>query len=296
MRHHYIPQFYLRPWLGPDHKLQEFRRGYGGRIQTKRYGTFSTGFADDIYTMPGATEETKQNVERYFMGFVDNTAVKARDMLINKQMPTGAELRHSWVRFLLSLLFRNPEELATFKGRFSSDLLSPSEDIQAKYEAARQDGDPERFEEWVMLSDATYPERSAVLAMTKLVENVKALDLLRSMHWRVITTESVSRRLMTSDRPVMMTTGMVQYRGHCAIPLSPTQLFIAFTAVGFADEFCAVPAGRIVRLVNETVIGQARKYVYAVDDSQCSEVKRRMGKLEPPSLIRTFVSRAQTLA
>jgi hypothetical protein len=296
LNHHYIPQFYLRPWLGDDHKLQEFRRGYQGRIQTGRYGTASTGCAEDLYTIPGVTDETKQNVEQYFMGLVDNAAVKTRDMLMNREMPKDPEIRHSWMRFLLSVLFRNPEELASFKGRFSTDLLSPDESIQAKYEAARQDSDPSRFEDWVVQNDPTYSERSAVIAMTKLVENVKTLDLLRSMHWRVLTTEKVSRKLMTSDRPVMMTMGMVQYRGHCAIPISPTQLFIAFSTVGFADEFSHVSAGRLARIVNETVIGQARKYVYSVDKSQFSEVKRRMGKLEPPSLIRSFVQRSKARA
>lgn len=37
MKHHYIPQFYLRPWLGEDHKLEEFgREPYTGQIRSRR--------------------------------------------------------------------------------------------------------------------------------------------------------------------------------------------------------------------------------------------------------------------
>ncbi len=60
MRHHYIPQFYLRPWLGEDRKLEEFGRvPPTNQIRSRRRGTNSTGYEDDLYEIPGVTEETK---------------------------------------------------------------------------------------------------------------------------------------------------------------------------------------------------------------------------------------------
>nr|WP_174018270.1 SDR family oxidoreductase [Rhizobium rhizogenes] len=72
MKHHYIPQFYLRPWLGSDNKLLEFRRLKFEheplpRLEIKRRGTRETGCEENLYTLHGATKETKQNVERIFM-------------------------------------------------------------------------------------------------------------------------------------------------------------------------------------------------------------------------------------
>ncbi|MGO4440314.1 DUF4238 domain-containing protein [Rhizobium sp. RAF56] len=285
MKHHYIPQFYLRPWLGADYKLQEFRRGYGDRIQTGRYGTLSTGYAENLYTLPGVTEETKQNVERFFMSFVDNAAVKARDMMLEDRIPKDPEIRHSWARFILSLVFRNPEELRKFKGDFSKRLLTPDTGFQARYEAYRSADDPETFEEWIVQRAPSHAERESVMAMTRLVENKNVLRLLRTMHWVVMDTSRVTRKLMTSDRPVVMTNGFVQYAGHYGIPIGPTRLFIAFTSVAFAEKFCALPEGKIVREVNDAVIGQARKYVYGLDKANLAEVRRRMGKREAPSFV-----------
>jgi hypothetical protein len=286
MNHHYIPQFYLRPWLGPDHKLQEFRRGYGGRIQSGRYGTKSTGYAVDLYTLAGTTPETRQNVEKYFMGLVDNSAVRARDMMLEDEIPRDQSTRHSWARFLMSLVLRNPEEISKFKERFGADLMTPDAELQARYENQKSPDDPPTLEEWLQQSDPTYSERSAIVAMTRLVENQNVLRLIRGMEWRVIDTSGFTRRLMTSDRPIAMTNGLGRYDGHCALPLSPTKLFLACTYVDFANGVCSTRTGKLIRSMNDAVIGQAKKYVYSLDRSSLAEVRRLMGKREPPSFIR----------
>lgn len=67
--HHFIPQLYLRPWLSKtDRKLAE----YGlvpptMEIRSRRWVTQETGRVSNLYTLRGATEETKQNVERIFI-------------------------------------------------------------------------------------------------------------------------------------------------------------------------------------------------------------------------------------
>ncbi|MGR9178856.1 DUF4238 domain-containing protein (plasmid) [Rhizobium leguminosarum] len=286
MKHHYIPQFYLRPWLGEDGQLQEFKRGYRDRITTKRVFTKQTGYAIDLYTLPGVTEETKQNVEKFFMGFVDDSAVKARDMLLAGEIPTDANIRHSWARFLLSLVFRNPEEVAKFKRHFRETLLAPDAEFQRRYEAQRSEGDPELFEEWMEQQDPTHAERSAVLTLTRLMEHRNVLRLIKGMYWRVFDTSRMARKLVTSDRPVMMTNGLGRYDGHFAIPISPTKLFVAFTTKQCLDETAAKPLGTMVRAANDAAIGQAKKFIYGVDESQMTEMRKRMGRRDSPSFIR----------
>jgi len=286
LNHHYIPQFYLRPWLGTDNKLQEFRRGYGGRIQVGRYGTKVTGCAEDLYTLPGVTEETKQNVEKFFMGFVDNAAVRARDMMLVDHIPTDTETRRSWARFLISLVFRNPEEVEKFKRQHRRNLLTPDPEFQREYAARRRDSDPELFEDWMLLNDPTYFERHSVLTLTHLMEHQNVLRLIRTMDWRVIDISRRSRRLMTSDRPVIMSNGLGRYEGHIGIPISPAKMFVGFRYGDYANQFCALPLGKIVRAVNEAVIGQAQKYVYALDSAHAADVRKNMGKREPPSFVR----------
>jgi hypothetical protein len=286
MKHHYVPQFYLRPWRGDDNRVQEFKRGYQNQVVTRRVFTEQTGYAPDLYTLPGATEETKQNVEKAFMAFLDNEAVKARDMMLAGQIPVYPKTREAWTRFLLSMVFRNPEEMEKFKLRFHDELMKPDPQIQAEYDKQKEPGDPETFEQWLMTERPQRVERYAILLMTKLVQRENVNYLLRTMHWRVIDTGAVVRRFMTSDRPIMMSNGMVHYAGHFALPISPTKLFLACTAEAFADKFCALPASKIVREINSRVIGQGRRFIYGQDVSNLRDVRQKMGKLPYPSFVR----------
>lgn len=119
------------------------------------------------------------------------------------------------------------------------------------------------------------------------MEHQNVLRVVRRMYWQVIDTSHMARRLMTSDRPVMMTNGLGRYNGHFAIPISPTKLFIACTTAQFLREVMAAPLGRLVREANDAAIGQAKKFVYGLDDSQMGEIRRRMGKRDSPSFVRT---------
>lgn len=285
MKHHYIPQFYLKQWEGADKKLEVYYRRGDGLITSTRLARKGTGYEVDLYKLPGVTPETEHQVESMFMALVDDEAVRVRDRMLASEIPKEAQKRHAWARFILSLVVRNPEELNRFKADYSEHLLKPDPEFQARYAAMRKEGDPELFEEWMLAMDPTYAERQAVVTLTKLIENQSVLRLFRTMHWRVIDLSRASRRLVTSDRPVVMTNGMVHYQGHYALPISPTRLFLATTAVQFADEFCALPAGKIVREVNRMVIGQARRFVYGLDGRNLTDVRRGFGKLDPPSII-----------
>ncbi|MBY5810716.1 DUF4238 domain-containing protein [Rhizobium leguminosarum] len=285
MKHHYIPQFYLKQWEGKDQKLQVYYRRGDGLLTTTRLARKATGYEVDLYKLPGATPEREHEVERMFMALVDDEAVRVRDGMLTSVLPKDQRKRFAWARFVLSLVVRNPEELIRFKIDYARHLLMPDPEFQARYAAIRKEDDPELFEEWMVQTDPTYGERQAIVTLTKLIENHSVLRLLRTMHWRIIDTSRASRRLLTSDRPVVMTNGMVHYHGHYALPISPTRLFLATTAIQFADEFCALPASKIAREVNRLVIGQARRFVYSLDDGNLAEVRRGFGKLEPPSLL-----------
>ncbi|NKM24947.1 hypothetical protein [Rhizobium laguerreae] len=70
----------------------------------------------------------------------------------------------------------------------------------------------------------------------------------------------------------------------CAIDTNIAEFFnVAVSTVyerkkEFGEFFRRMPAGKIVRLTNEAVIRQGRKYVYGLDGSHIAEVRRLMGK------------------
>lgn len=293
MKSHYIPKFYLKPWEGRDGKIEVFQTRSDGIIISKRMHRKATGYAVDLYKLPGVDPADEHKMESAFMAPIDDEAVHARDLLLGDITPAGVRTRNAWARFVLSLMLRNPEEVGAFKRSYSDIIMTPQAEFQAKYAAIRQGDDPARFEDWMVKYDATHVERSAMFAITTFIEHPRVLRLFLGMHWMIIDTSSVERRLMTSDRPVMLTQGMLQYAGHYALPISPTRLFLATTTVDFAKQLASLPAGRIVREVNKMVVGQARKYVYAVDGSHLAYVRREMGKQPPPTILGSMLKAAE---
>lgn len=293
LKSHYIPKFYLKPWEGGDGKIEVFQRRSDGVIVSKRLHRKATGYALDLYKLPGVDPVDEHKMESAFMAPIDDEAVHARDLLLGDITPASVTTRNAWARFVLSLMLRNPEEVAQFKRSYTDLIMTPQAEFQAKYADMRKAEDPAVFEDWIVQYDDTHVERSAMFAISTFIEHPRVLRLLLGMHWIIIDTSSVERRLMTSDRPVMLTQGMLQYAGHYALPISPTRLFLAATTVHFAQRFASLPVGKIVREVNKMVVGQARKYVYAVDSSQLAYVRREMGKQAPPTILGSMLKAAE---
>ncbi|WP_280139972.1 DUF4238 domain-containing protein [Rhizobium sp. Leaf391] len=278
-----MPQFYLKPWLGADNKLTEYRRlkfphEQFPRLEIKRRGTGETGYAENLYIIPGATPETKQNIEKIFMGAVDKKAADARDQLLQSNIPTDPELRHAWARFLLSLIIRTPEEIRAFKVKVIRDMDVPDPAFQARYDQVRKENWPSTLEDYMKLESPKMLERTAIMVATKLIQNENVLRTFMGAMWWVLDTSAVSRRILTSDHPVIMTNGLGRPDGHFALPLSPTKVFVAFMNAEFGEAVRRIPIGRIVREVNDGVIGGGRRSVYAADEQSTTEVKKRMGK------------------
>ncbi|WP_413709230.1 DUF4238 domain-containing protein [Rhizobium sp. Rhizsp82] len=285
MKHHYIPQFYLEPWVdrNRDNKLTEYRRlkyphEVFPRLEIKRRGKMETGFVENLYRIPGATKETQQNVERIFMGAVDKHAATARDMMLAGNIPTEARIRHAWARFLLSLMIRAPEVVHAFKRKVRSDFLTPDPGFQEKYNELKEVGWPPTLEEYMLQRSPKMPERQAVMVITRLIQNENVLRLMMQARWRLLDTSSKQRKLLTSDHPLIMTNGLGRPDGHFALPISPTLIFIGFMNNQIADHIQKMAVGRLIRQINEVVIGQGRRSVYAFDEESTREVKRTMGK------------------
>jgi hypothetical protein len=218
------------------------------------------------------------------MGAVDTTAARARDMLLRDEIPEGAE-RHAWARFIMSLMLRGPEEIKVFKERFIRDWYKPNPDLQSRYDAAKEPDWPPTLEEYFAQVDPTVAERTAIIILTNLVEHENVTRTLMAAPWWVLDTGHLTRRLMTSDHPVVMTNGLGRADAHFALPISPTKLFVGFVTELARGGIMRMPVGKVVRLVNDAVIGQGRKWVYGVDHSQLSEVRRRFGKRDYLSFV-----------
>jgi hypothetical protein len=81
-------------------------------------------------------------MESAFMAPIDDEAVHARDLLLGDITPAGVRTRNAWARFVLSLMLRNPEEVAAFKRSYTDLIMTPQAEFQAKYGRNKTGGRP----------------------------------------------------------------------------------------------------------------------------------------------------------
>ena len=289
-KHHYIPQFYLRPWVNADGKLEEYGRvPPSNQIRSRRRGTLSTGYVPNLYTLPGTTNATRQNVERLFFGTVDTDAALARRKLLAGDTLSEID-RYRWARFILSLILRNPEEVNKLKARVNQIYDQPDSEIQEQYTQVRASHFPATVEEAFRQQFPEAPDRTAILINAQLIQDQKVMRTVAEMMWSVIRTEGASRRLLTSDRRVVMTNGLMRPDGHICLPIGPRHLFVACTIESMMERFHRLPKSKLVRECNAQLIGQARLHVYGWDKSELATVRRGMSSREHISLVKAFES------
>ncbi|MGO8657672.1 DUF4238 domain-containing protein, partial [Rhizobium ruizarguesonis] len=71
-----------------------------------------------------------------------------------------------------------------------------------------------------------------------------------NMTWEVFDTSQLVRRLITSDRPLVMTGAFPRLSGYIALPISPTKLFMAFMLEDDAARMERYPRSKLVREMN----------------------------------------------
>jgi hypothetical protein len=112
-KHHYIPAFYLRQWATSGF-LCEMRK-IREKVVVHSKSPDGTGWKKDLYKIEGVAPGISQHFERAFMHMVDTEAAQAMRSFIAGTMDVPVNERNAWIRFLLSLLFRNPEAVAELR-------------------------------------------------------------------------------------------------------------------------------------------------------------------------------------
>lgn len=229
-KHHYIPAFYLKRWVGTDGKVTEFTKPYRD-VVVKPIVPERTGYQERLYELKGYEPELAQQVEEKFFKPIDARASNALDMLERHghNAPWNSDSRSAWTRFILSLLLRCPEDIALFREWWHTDFGQTDEAAEARYRATRKDGDPETFAEFLEGQPLSLKERYQYKILFSLIDHPKVGGDMNVMHWRVLQMPAEAPTLLTSDRPVLRTNNLKEPQGHIALPIGslrhPTPTF-----------------------------------------------------------------------
>jgi hypothetical protein len=106
----------LKQWANSDdRRLCEHKLIPGGHGVRPRRPARRTGYQVDLYRIDGVPNDIAQDFEKWFMHLVDTSRALER-IIAGESDNWPGPLRSGWTRFILSLLFCNPEAVATIKG------------------------------------------------------------------------------------------------------------------------------------------------------------------------------------
>jgi hypothetical protein len=207
-KHHYIPVFYLKQWAGQDRQVCGYRV-QPGKIVSRRKFPDGTGYKHDLYRIDGASGLVAQEVERKFMHMVDTQANYALQKLARGDSTLlDGKMRSGWTRFILSLLFRNPEAVSTIKRQMVGVWEGTLENMRINYGKVRYVGDPLTFEEFVARTESVAPYKAALYLLQEIIDNPRIGPTIFDMRWSRASLAGSKISLLTSDRPLDMPHGL----------------------------------------------------------------------------------------
>jgi Protein of unknown function (DUF4238) len=281
-KQHYIPQFYQRQWAGADGRLCEYCLRHTS-VKARMCYPAGSGYQPGLYTIRNVPQPIADHTENVFLSKTDSEAAEAlRLLLLTEPYVWTAGPRSAWTRFVMSLMHRTPERVEHLRATIEREYPKLLAEFQENYASMKQLGDPDTFEEYKARMGPNPSGRATALLLQKIMDSKTVGEHLNHMTWHVLTFGNAPQRLLTSDRPIMMTNGLTGADAHIAMPISPRHIFLAVNDNRVLRAIQAMDPNDVLHNNNDRVTSQAKKYVYGIDDSQLAFVEPRLG-LQLPS-------------
>ncbi|WP_141700937.1 DUF4238 domain-containing protein [Mesorhizobium sp. SEMIA 3007] len=285
-KHHFMPVFYLKNWVEDrdEGRLVQFSRPYGDLVKPKRMHPEGTGYIDRLYAKQGLPDDVAFNFETAFLSPVDSKAADALRVMLHDSPIAGWKpgMRWAWARFMLSMMFRMPEDIHRLKANVRSDWLHVP-GIAEDYLKIRRETDPTTFAEYVKAADESFFEEAAMGIGRELMDHAKIARVMVRMRWSIVDLDRADHELLTSDRPLVATNQLHLPTSQILMPVGPRRLFVAVGDRAANMDLRRLSHNKLVSMVNREVVGNASTFVFGANDRQLVFVQNRMGKDKKPS-------------
>ncbi|MCJ2113279.1 DUF4238 domain-containing protein [Methylobacterium sp. E-025] len=247
----------------------------------------ATGYVRGLYDFRGVEDqEVRETLEREFMRPVDTRAADLlHEMIAGERTMNNSEKRSAWTTFLLSLMMRMPEDIELHKERYLLDWYKTDPKRRKHYKKIWQPGLPVRVEDMIARFDPKEIEWRAMEALVPLMTNPRIGEFITRMKWGVLKLPTFAPILLTSDRPLIISNGLLNPDSHIIMPVGPKHLFYAVNDTRIATFLTVRNPSEMVLAINQAVTRQAVKYVYTQWDVHRDFVQEHMGTLQVPSLV-----------
>lgn len=274
--HHYLAIFYLNRWTGEDGKVCRFSRPHGDTVVSKRTSPKGTAYEEHLYSMRTPDGPPIADMERKFMSRLDSEAAEALDLLEKGLPETKWErrLRSAWSRFIWAQSIRTPSEIAQLKSSVKEAWSAETPGLQEAYEAERPEGAPESVDEWLAALDSFSEDHFALTIARRSMDHPAIGQIINNMRWKVLDFDGCDIPLLTSDRPVRMTTTLAETDAFIMMPIGPNRLFVATRETQTMRRIAAQKRREQAKHLNKITVQHAVKYVFGVDEKMIGFVRK----------------------
>jgi hypothetical protein len=124
----------------------------------------------------------------------------------------------------------------------------------------------------------------SVNVIVKVFDNEILGNHLNNMTWGVIDVGQSPYRFLLSDRAAVFA-NLNNADGVAYFPIGPTKLFVAVNTPDRLQQLRKLPSRDIVHNSNRFLVGRARRFVWAHDQSQSAFISKHMSqRMEPTPL------------
>lgn len=282
-KHHFVPQFLLRPWLVEESTGQRTLRGYywnpvSRALKCKLGGPKGFCFQRGLLAL-SAHDLGRDAIERHFFGAIDSRGAVAREALIewgpNK---LSRDQRFDFARLLLSLEARRRhvvDKLRTNGKAYLANELDADPEIRAAIVDLGISDSPSSY----ISNQFNYSlEDRALTNIQRLVDSPAVLERLMNARWDVRKVTDSDGSLVFSDRPLIRIHAYNHPNAVWALPLSPHAAFLACNSIVNRDELMRCSGRRFVEAMNVSSAAQTETYVFCIDDSHEHWLKEHLGR------------------
>lgn len=276
-RHHFVPEFYLKAWLGNDDKgLWLYKRDFNEQIRSDRRPTKSVGFVKDLYTLHPELRGVEDwgprpdAIETNFFTKLDTEAALVHQkLLISGTRDLSEQEKYTWAKFMNSLMERGPSRI---------NEIEAADSVQNIHESLVQRfGSQELMGQALSRINLEGLYRNAVRGalISYICDDNFLKHVVEKMRWTIVYNPIEGEHFVTSDVPLLVNAGSEPRPIDCmSLPLSPRHLLVVHSK---SDDFDEGFLRTLTVVHNIQLIKRAEQYVVSsrkLDDGPHTKYSR----------------------
>lgn len=279
-KHHFVPEFYLRQWVGSDDRLERYSQPVEGKIAVRRVFVSQVGFEHRLYSARDDSDPDPEWLEREFFQKIDNGAARVLRKLNSNPPLSLDDLEESmWSIFIRSMYHRNPSLLKQYIESGVEHWINETPiivDQSLKEKIFEYSPD---LREKLITSTIENAANSVLNNLPTILMSERVGQFLNDLRKTIIELPDRCFDFLVSDALPVRTNGLKTPLGHYVMPLNPRRALVATFNEETMNAIKALSPNELVRRTNEQIAGHARHFVAARDRSQDRFIRNRYGVL-----------------